>query len=449
MPTHAGRTRAPARAPAAPPTRPAAPRAGSNPLWHRLATRVPEGTIQRQPDARPARPDYGRPLDESEWRLVDRWIGDARVAFDPVIHFPLTDDVDENAVLVAAGIFCDRRTAALDDSGDPLLCRDRRVPRDEPEVRRLVRHVQARGPIRREPLREPLDDAEWRQVEAWLARGEVDFFNMQVPLGADPDENALVVAAGIFCRRFSYAAVDAGDPLLCIDGRVPRDDVRVRKLVRHVEARGKLYHWPAVPLADRQLYVMDLLVDEYGYPPTGAAGLVGNLTAESSVLPSRVEGSAPETPLRARDAAGRTRVFTPEEAMNRRGPRRPEKPGVGLAQWTTPDRRRALFEHEFRGRPAGSSILFDMDAQVDFLVDELATMTPHVDRVLRRSGVSVDEASDRVVTDFERPQSIIDGGQRAANTRAARRRLSYGVYRRYQEARAARGGQAGADARGR
>jgi hypothetical protein len=62
------------------------------------------------------------------------------------------------------------------------------------------------------------------------------------------------------------------------------------------------------PLGGRVLQVMDLLVRRYGYPVNGAAGLVGNLIAESEVLPNRIEGSAIGTPMRAptSPAAGAT-----------------------------------------------------------------------------------------------------------------------------------------------
>ena len=49
----------------------------------------------------------------------------------------------------------------------------------------------------------------------------------------------------------------------------------------------------------RVLRVMHLLVHRYGFPVNGAAGIVGNLVAESGVLPNRIEGSRTATPMRA------------------------------------------------------------------------------------------------------------------------------------------------------
>jgi hypothetical protein len=47
--------------------------------------------------------------------------------------------------------------------------------------------------------------------------------------------------------------------------------------------------------------------------------------------------------------------------------------GTGLAQWTSSSRRIGLFRHAFNGQVLGANILFDMDAQLDYLVRELGT----------------------------------------------------------------------------
>lgn len=266
----------------------------------------------------------------------------------------------------------------------------------------------------------PLTDGEWRSLELWLARGEVGI----EPLTADADRNALIVAEAVFCgRNLSRLVTGTGeDPLLCVLSDVTRADPRVRQLVPFVTARGPIVHWPLVPVDERLLHVMERLVDDNGFPVNGAAGLVGNLFAESGVLPSRVEGSSIDIPMTARNCTGATLAFTAEEVMNRTcvvskdrpcGPNKPGqgpcKPGIGLAQWTTPNRRRQLFQHIFQGRPAGARILFDMDAQVDYLSTELAGLGfTGVNGVLRRPAVSVDEASDEVLYNFEIPGAILD-----------------------------------------
>jgi hypothetical protein len=156
----------------------------------------------------------------------------------------------------------------------------------------------------------------------------------------------------------------------------------------------------------RILRVMQLLVRRYGYPVNGAAGLVGNLIAESGVQPNRIEGSHTATPMRAPDFAGRMRDWTPDEVRDRSYSRRtgPRHPGIGIAQWTSPDRRRGLFQH----RRLGSAILSDLDAQVDYLVTELRGPYRQVDATLRSPGVSLEQASDAVLLRFERPAAVLN-----------------------------------------
>ncbi len=155
---------------------------------------------------------------------------------------------------------------------------------------------------------------------------------------------------------------------------------------------------------------MDLLVDRYGYPVAGAAGLVGNLIAESGVQPNRIEGSHTNTPMRAPDFTGRVRDFPPDEVRDRSYGRRagPRHPGVGLAQWTSPNRRTGLLRHTFQGRQLGSAILSDLDAQVDYLVSELRTGYRPVNAVLMAPGVTVDQASDEVLLRFEIPAAVLN-----------------------------------------
>jgi uncharacterized protein DUF2272/tail lysozyme len=161
----------------------------------------------------------------------------------------------------------------------------------------------------------------------------------------------------------------------------------------------------------RAAEVIRLLVQRYHYPVNGAAGLAGNLIAESEVIPQRIEGSKAATPLRATDFAGRERDFTPDEVRDRDSARQvgPKLPGVGLAQWTKKERRAGLFQHTYRGRVLGSAILSDLEAQVDYLVTELGRDYRGVDAKLRAPGVSLDQASDVVLLRFEIPAVVVNG----------------------------------------
>lgn len=184
-------------------------------------------------------------------------------------------------------------------------------------------------------------------------------------------------------------------------------------LVSSIEAE-RLTTWEATTRDERSIYVMRLLIENYNFPVNGAAGLVGNLYSESGVLPNRVEGSNIATPMRARSNRGRTTDFTPEQIMNRRGRTKPKKGGVGLAQWTSQSRREGLFEHTFRGRQDGENILFNMEAQVDYLVSELTSIGTYrrVYNIIIANGVSVNDASDEVIYNFEVPGAILSGGSK-------------------------------------
>jgi hypothetical protein len=166
--------------------------------------------------------------------------------------------------------------------------------------------------------------------------------------------------------------------------------------------------WTAIPISRRRVMVMELLVDTYRYPVNGAAGIVGNLDSESKLIPNSIEGSAAATPMRARNFDGVLTNFTAEDVMNRDPATRqgPKMPGIGVAQWTYPPRRRGLFRHRHGTKPAGARIVFDMEAQIDYLVTELSNDFPRSDAVLRNPAVTVADAADEVVYEVERPKPI-------------------------------------------
>ncbi|HET9143111.1 phage tail tip lysozyme [Actinophytocola sp.] len=170
--------------------------------------------------------------------------------------------------------------------------------------------------------------------------------------------------------------------------------------------------WTTVGGSQRLAYAVRVLVDNYGYPANGAAGIVGNLWAESGVLPSRIEGSAASTPMRAKGFDDRTHDFSAADIMNRDRAARtgPALPGVGLAQWTSGARRAGLFTHAYNGTVLGPDVLSSMDAQLDYLSGELAGSYPGVHAVVADPAVSVPDACDDVVYRFEVPGAILDGG---------------------------------------
>jgi hypothetical protein len=294
-----------------------------------------------------------------------------------------------------------------------------------------------------DPLTAPLTEGEWRGVYLWLAKGIVG----ASPLTGDSDANADLIAGAIFCDRLvGTPEFGKGDPLLCVLPEVTAADPRVQTLRQKVLSRGPLIHWPAVRVGDRLTYVMERLIQVHVYPVNAAAGITGNVFAESGAIPSRVEGSGEATPLRSANFAGQQTDFTPEEVQNRSSTAQvgPQKPGVGLAQWTSDSRRTGLFQQTAPdGRPLGSSVLFNMDAQVDYLVGELQTWPGGLNNKLTSAGVTVDGASDDVVFDFEVPQSVLDasGNKRPRSDPqvqaefATRRRYAQQALQAYQAAR--------------
>ncbi len=258
-----------------------------------------------------------------------------------------------------------------------------------------------------------MTDQEWKLLELWQSRGEVEFYPEVYigPLTDDPRQNALLVAQGIRYHRSRGSESQAGPPpRWCRDVAGPS----VEQLADVVSAGGPIKNWTRVDPNERIRYVMRLLVNRYGFQPNGAAGLVGNLTAESQVLPTKIQETEPlipeAGPLTERDSLGQVRTFTAEEVMNLDPRRRPELKGIGLAQWTWSSRREGLFEHRFERRRRGAAILFDMEAQVDYLVSELESKPEfkHVYALLRRAGVAVHDASDKVLLHFERPKWLFD-----------------------------------------
>ncbi|MFG1749639.1 phage tail tip lysozyme [Streptosporangium sandarakinum] len=170
--------------------------------------------------------------------------------------------------------------------------------------------------------------------------------------------------------------------------------------------------WPRTGANDRLRYAVGQLVERYGFPPNGAAGVVGNLWAESAVIPSRIEGSSAASPMRAANFTGTVTDFTADQIMLRTNPGGPRLPGVGLAQWTSSARRAGMFAHVYNGVAFGSNALFSMDSQIDYLVTELRMRFPGVFSVVNDPNVAVDRASDEVVYNFEVPGAILEAGQK-------------------------------------
>lgn len=169
------------------------------------------------------------------------------------------------------------------------------------------------------------------------------------------------------------------------------------------------WNWERFAIEDRRWVAMRILTADYGFSENAAAGIVGNLEAESAIIPSRLEGSKRATPMRAKGFDGVEAEWAPREIERRSKAERfgPKKAGVGLAQWTSARRRAGLFTHRFDPQLDGAMVLYDMRAQLDYLATELRAKYLDLDRLLRTPDVSVNDAADHFVHDFERPASVL------------------------------------------
>ena len=132
----------------------------------------------------------------------------------------------------------------------------------------------------------------------------------------------------------------------------------------------------------------------------GTAGLMGNLYAESGLIPNNVENLY-EKRLGVTDASytaavdsGKYQFFATDKA------------GYGLAQWTYCSRKAELLDYAQCCRKS----IGDLEMQLDFLMKELREGYKAVLAVLKTAG-SVRAASDAVLLKFERPADQSEAAQ--------------------------------------
>ena len=155
---------------------------------------------------------------------------------------------------------------------------------------------------------------------------------------------------------------------------------------------------------DNAQKIWDKLISA-GLTPAGAAGLLGNLYAESGLNPQNLQNTYEaklgftDTTYTAAVDCGTYTNFAYDGA------------GYGLAQWTYSTRKAALLAYaKGQGRSIG-----DLDMQVGYLLQELQSLFRSVwDKLCTTT--SVREASDCVLLQFERPanQSTENCARRAA-----------------------------------
>lgn len=161
--------------------------------------------------------------------------------------------------------------------------------------------------------------------------------------------------------------------------------------------------------------IWDFLINA-GLSPAGTAGLMGNLYAESGLIPNRVEmlclKRLKEKGKIYTDATYTAFVddgtITKEEFLH---PLPGKQYGYGLAQWTTPARKAGLYD---LCRSKSVSI-GDLNTQMEYLLSELKNSFKTVFTTLKKAS-SIRETSDIVLKKFEAPA---DTGKEVQETRYA------------------------------
>ena len=152
--------------------------------------------------------------------------------------------------------------------------------------------------------------------------------------------------------------------------------------------------------------IWNFLIKEYENP-YGVAGLMGNLYAESGLNPKNLQNTF-EKKLGMTDDS-----YTAAVDANTYSNFAKDGAGYGLAQWTYSARKLNLLTY-VKSKKAS---IGDLDVQLEFLVKELAGYTSVIKAI--KEAKSVKEASDIVLTKYERPADQSDN--------AKTKRASYGL----------------------
>ena len=146
----------------------------------------------------------------------------------------------------------------------------------------------------------------------------------------------------------------------------------------------------SVPVTDTEKTIWDFLYGKLGNA-YGAAGMMGNLYAESALRPNNLQNTY-EKKLGMTDAEYTAAVDGGSYTNFVR-----DSAGYGLAQWTYCSRKQALLEF---AQAAGKSI-GDLQMQLDFLWKELQGYTSVLNTL--KTATTMKAASDAVLTGYERP----------------------------------------------
>ena len=133
---------------------------------------------------------------------------------------------------------------------------------------------------------------------------------------------------------------------------------------------------------------MEFFTKKAGYTEEGAAGLMGNLFAESRLNPSNVQDNMGYSDEEYLQAIKNGEVDFVNDGR-----------GFGIAQWTDASRKQKLLEYAAEtGRPIN-----DLQMQLEFLQKEMEENYSGVADTLKSTN-DIREASDKVLHEFESPE---------------------------------------------
>lgn len=170
------------------------------------------------------------------------------------------------------------------------------------------------------------------------------------------------------------------------------------------------------PVMDNEKTIWDFLKSWLGNE-FGVAGLMGNLQAESGLRSNNLQNSYERTLGKTDDTYTQgVDNGTYNNFVN-------DKAGYGLAQWTFYTRKQNLYNY---AKSTGKSI-GDLGMQLEFLKNEMSTGYKATLEILKNAK-SVKEASDAVLTQFEKPANQGD------EVKAKRAEYGTGFYNKYHSA---------------
>ena len=150
-----------------------------------------------------------------------------------------------------------------------------------------------------------------------------------------------------------------------------------------------------------------------GLTKAGAAGMMGNLQAESGMR-SVIYENAYKNKVGLTDQQYVDKVnngqYSADKFIH-------DAVGFGLAQWTYHTRKKALL-NKCKGK------IGDLNCQVDYLIAELKNYFPGVNSLLRKSG-NIRECAVKVLKDFENP------ADKSQSVQDYRTKLAQGFYNKY------------------